>query len=199
MKPFMPETLQPPPSHARPTGTLTHVDHSPLKQTPTCFRIAEALRLLNSANPSHTLIFELFAVLRPTWTMMADETVNKAIEISDLFFPDLPPVLRLNIDSSQINSWRECGSPTTSQPRRNLQNTNGQAAKAIIRATIKAWPQTTPPSPLTPRSMGNAVRAKFEISVIHLRPTTWDEIRATRTLIETSVTSTTASSYHTRK
>lgn len=186
MKPFMRETFQSPPPSARLTETPTFVGFSPLKRTPTCFRIAEALRLLNSADPSHNITFELFAVLRPTsCTVVADETPNHAIEISDLFFPHLPPVLRLNIDPSLIHSLRQCHSTTASQSvHLNQQDANEQTPKNIIRVIIKAWPQTTPPSRPTPTSVGTAVREKFEIRIIHLRPATWEEIKATLTLIE---------------
>ncbi|KEF63301.1 uncharacterized protein A1O9_01278 [Exophiala aquamarina CBS 119918] len=186
MKPFMREAFEPPPPSAKLTVAPTTVGFSPLKQSPTCFRIAEALRLLNHADPSHTITFELFAVLRPTsWTIRADETANHAIEISDLFFPRLPPILRLNIDSSQVHSlWKTHFPPTPQSLHSPQQNADEQIPYNIVRAIIKAWPQTTPLSQFAPRSMGETVREKFEIRVIHLRPSTWEEIKATRTLFE---------------
>lgn len=196
IKPFMRQNfqLQPP---AKTTESPTLVGLSASNRTPTCFRIAEALRLLNATNPSHGITFELFGVLRLSSSTFTDEGAKQAIEIADLFFPHLPPSLRLDIESSQVKFLREHFSTTASQALPGTHpDTSVQRPKNIIRAIIKAWPMTTRPSPSSPRSIGDAVRDKFEIKVVHARPTTWKAIKVTRMLVEASHDPTTEDSTH---
>lgn len=186
MKPFLRQSFQLRPP-VKTTEAPTLVGLSALNRTPTCFRIAEVLRLLNAANPSHSITFELFGVLRPlSWTF-TDDTAKQAIEIADLFFPHLPPSLRLDIDSRQLKFLQKHLSTTTSQA---LQGTNtdpnGQPPSNLIRTIIQARPMTTGASSLSPRSIGDAVRDKFLIQVILARPTTWAVVKVTLRFLEAS-------------
>jgi hypothetical protein len=186
MKPFMRQNFQLRPP-AKTTEAAALVGLSAFNRTPTCFRIAEALRLLNAANPSHGIAFELFGVLRPSSWIFTDVAAMPAIEIADLFFPHLPPSLRLDIESSQVKFLRDQLSTTTSQSLQGTNSdTNGQTSRNMIRALIKARPVTTGLSSSNPRSIGDAVRDKFEIKVLHARPTTWEVVKVTLELLEAS-------------
>lgn len=184
MTPFMRLNFQPrpPPTRAE-LPTLTGL--STLTRTLTCFRIAEALRLLNLADPSHTLTIELFGVLRiPTWTA-TDEMADPIIEIADLFFPHVPPTLRLNINPSQMQSLRNSPTMATSQSLGGVNpDVSERMSRNVIRVIIKAWPKTPGTSLPSPISVGSTVRDKFEIKVLRARSAMWEEIHNTRSLVE---------------
>lgn len=184
MTPFMRLNFQPRPPPARAElPTLTGL--ATMTRTLTCFRIAEALRLLNLADPSHTLTIELFGVLRtPSWAV-TDGMADPVIEIADLFFPHVPPTLRLNIDPSQMQSLRTSPTMANLQSLGNVNPDVGErVSRNVIRVIIKAWPKTTSGSFSSPISIGSTVRDKFEIKVLRARSAMWEEIHNTRSLVE---------------
>lgn len=189
MTPFMRSNFHPQPPGTRTTDAPTVTGLSTLTRTLTCFRIAEAIRLLSFADPSQPLTFELFGVSRTPTHAAASEMANSTMEIADLFFPHRPPSLRLDIDPAQVPNLN------TDPPTSTLHPSDGPNADAsrgsptnLVRTIIRAWPKSPGADTSSPRAVGTTVRDKFAVRVIRARATTWEEIRATRSLVEASST-----------
>ncbi|KAK5046498.1 hypothetical protein LTR84_008301 [Exophiala bonariae] len=185
MTPFMRTNFQPQPPATRMAKASTITGLSTLRRTLTCFRIAEAIRLLKCADPSQTLTFELFGVSRPPMHDKTSETTNPAIEVADLFFPHLPPSLRLDVDPTQVQRLYKGPPTSTSRPTDNaLPYKSRESSTNMVRTNIRAWPKTLNADTALPEYIGTTLRDKFEIRVICAQATTWEEVRETRSVVE---------------
>lgn len=174
MQPFMRSfrALQSPSktSEAEVTGFL-----SPQQRISTCFRIAEILRHLSGFkddSKNSFLTFEVYATAHSSCEAENPSTVK----LADLFFPNRPPYL-LALLSSAAENKRQRGSPKFAFQRKNV-------PPVLVRAILEASPRKRTAKGPAPEIGVPSIAARFEIKLLKIQTTSWDEVRRVRNIVE---------------
>jgi hypothetical protein len=183
-KPFIRPSLS-----AEPFPQLTAVPSlTDSNRIPTCFRIAEAMRLISSVPKPGSMTIELYA-----WCIIFQETEKKwSIKLADLFFPDKPPYI----------TRYSCIHPLTGQKQATASN-GDMLAKKMCRLLIKATntDNSVEPHPNTPASSASSqtlpassptkseskqpkIPIASRLDILKWDDTTWDQVRYVRGIVD---------------
>ena len=166
-------------SDTSPTGSIV----SPLHRSPTCFRIAEALKHISSAfctgeTSFKALNIEVYAYLHTS----TEHDGFISIKLTDIFFPGKPPYLdatarKATLAPAQGQRGAILFSPFLDSLKRNL-------VRAVVQVTPNSIARSplatgTPSSPSTP----SLVAGMCTLTALKIEGTNWTEIQRVKDIL----------------
>jgi hypothetical protein len=177
IRPFVPLASS---SDTSPAGSIV----SPLHRSPTCFRIAEALRYISSTfsggtNIIKALNLEVYAYLHGRVEIEGVSTIT----LKDVFFPAQPPYLYATAKETTMTLLQRGGSSSLFFP---------ETLKAVlVRAVVQVTPNSTTKQPsafltetLPLPPMLNHLASKCTFTALKIEQTDWDEIQRVKDILD---------------
>ena len=153
---------------------------SPLHRSPTCFRIAEALRYISAALFAGTttikaLNLEVYGYLHDS----AEDAGIMSIMLADIFFPGKPPYLNATAKVSTITLSQK-GNSSASLCIESLRGT-------LVRTVVQVTPSPSLANPmgvLPSSSPQDRLAGKCTVTVLKVEQTDWNEIRRVKAILD---------------
>ena len=153
---------------------------SPLHRSPTCFRIAEALRHVSAAFFAGTttikaLNLEVYGYLHDS----AEDADIMSIMLADIFFPGKPPYLNATAKASTITLSQK-GNSSASLFLESLRGT-------LLRTVVQVTPNPSLANPmgvLPSSSRQDRLAGKCTVTVLKVEQTDWNEIQRVKAILD---------------
>lgn len=184
VRPFMRANFDP----SRPAGKYPFYHFLQVRhRIPTCFRIPEAAKILSPYEPTREVTFEIFGILRAPQEILS--SAPTFIEIADLFFPQNPPYLKVQINDKTPRYPAMTDTIKKIVAKSELLSSVDHHKKDIIRAIVRAIPKESGVQRVAGVIQGAPFVAvdRYEISAYQTFPTTWEEVTRTRLELEMKV------------